>query len=123
MRLTWPLTLLELQGRVGPAVTAPSSARVAEAKDWREGSPDEAAAVTHCPSAQLRRRVIMTAKAVTGAVRDASSGRLGRAWPTAWIRPAPDGSADAPNARKSAGQACGTSTTSATTAHLALLTC
>ena len=72
MRLTWPSTTPELQGRVSLAVTASWSRRRPATKDSSCGWP--LAAVIRVSRSRPRRPAMMSAKAVTCAWTAASSG-------------------------------------------------
>jgi hypothetical protein len=79
MRLTWPSTAPEFQGRLSPLVTASWSARSPVTKERSAGSPVARAAVIHGSSSfRPRRSFMMTAKARTLAATEASSGDAAR---------------------------------------------
>ena len=79
MRLTWPSTAPELQGRLSPLVTASWSARSPVTKERSPGSPVARATVIHgSRSLRPRRSFMMAAKARTPAVTAASCGDAAR---------------------------------------------
>jgi hypothetical protein len=79
MRLTWPSTAPELQGRLSPLVTASWSARSPVTKERSAGSLVARAAVIHGSRSFLpRRSFMMTSNARTLAATAASWGELAR---------------------------------------------